>query len=415
MTAMLFIKALSWLFYFIVVAFWVIMFYYTILGIFGIIYKVETMEQEPNIPSYFPSVAVFIPAHNEEVVIFETLDAMASLEYEGPMNIYLLNDNSTDRTGDIADFWANIFVNIHHVKVPPGEPKGKSRVLNYGRHISYEEVIAVYDADNRPNPDAVKLLVYKLMENEKYGGVAGYYRSYNMYKTILTTMIGLESLLYQLTMQSGRWKLLKLGSFPGTNMMIKRHVLDEIGGWDEYALAEDAEQSLALTARGYLIAIEPRSQSWEQEPEKFSVWFRQRTRWMIGNLYLVQKTIATKEYRSGRNLWNAIQLISVYYVFFTFVILSDIWFVLGLLGIFSAGTHLPLLTLWFESWWIYATQLIVAAFLEGELTPKNIIIATIMYFTYAQAWLVILANAWIQQWKARRKGHTIKWDKTPRF
>jgi|GEM_PF-2615753 len=50
MTAMLFIKALSWLFYFIVVAFWGIMFYYTILGILGIIYKVETMEQEPNIP-----------------------------------------------------------------------------------------------------------------------------------------------------------------------------------------------------------------------------------------------------------------------------------------------------------------------------------------------------------------------------
>jgi len=93
-------------------------------------------------------------------------------------------------------------------------------------------------------------------------------------------------------------------------------MLDEIGGWDKYALAKDAEQSLTLTARDYLIAIEPRSQSWKQESEKFSVWFKQRTRWMIDNLYLVQKIIATKEYRSRRKLWNDIQLISVYYVFF---------------------------------------------------------------------------------------------------
>jgi len=409
------IKSLSWLFYFIVIAFWAIILYYIVLAVAGITYKVETLTEEQPMPVHFPSVDVLIPAHNEEEVIFETLDSMASLEYPGKLEIYLLNDNSQDRTGEYADYWASIFKNIHHIKVPPGEPKGKARVLNYGLTVSDGEVIAVYDADNHPEKNSVKLLVAKMLENIKYAGAIGYYKSYNMHKNILTTMIGLEIFLFQLLMQLGRWKLMKLGTFPGTNMVVKRKILEDVGGWDPYALAEDADLTVDITARGYLLPVQPRAVTWEQEPETFRVWFRQRTRWMLGNLYVARKVLKGGKYFKGRNLWNSLQLISIYYVFFTFVILSDIWFVLGLLGIFSTGTNLPLMLLWFESWWIYTAQLVVASFLEGELTLKNVVIAGIMYFTYAQAWLFILFNAHWKSFVAWIRKRHIAWDKTPRF
>jgi len=406
----------SALFLAIVIAFWLFLLYYSILAVLGTWYRIETLTTKPHRPSEWPSVDILIPAYNEGKVLADTLNAMASLEYEGPLNIYVLNDSSTDDTGEIADYYASLFPHIHHIKVPQGEPKGKARVLNYGLSLTKGEMVVIYDADNMPEKDAVKYLVMKALENDRYAGAVGYYKSYNMYKNNLTTMIGLEILLYQLIMQLGRWKLFKLGSFTGTNMLIKRSILEEIGGWDDYALAEDAEITLNITSRGYLIPVEPRAQTWEQEPENLRVWWKQRTRWMIGNLYLISKTLENRHYRTGKNLINAIQLLSIYYVFIFMVILSDTWFILGLLGILSVGVDLPLITLWFQSWWIYVAQLIAGAFVEREITYKSVLMAMLMYFTYAQLWLLILINAQIQIRKEARRGKkAIVWEKTARF
>ena len=57
---------------------------------------------------------------------------MAKIEYPGKLTIYLLNDNSQDETPEIGDDFDKAYAHIRHIRVPPGEPKGKSRVLNYG-------------------------------------------------------------------------------------------------------------------------------------------------------------------------------------------------------------------------------------------------------------------------------------------
>ena len=400
----------------IVAIFWVFLLYYSVLAIAGMFYRIETLTKKPQEPTQWPSVDVFVPAYNEGKVIFSTLNALALTEYPGPLNIYLLNDGSTDETAEIADYFDKTFEYIHHITVPDGKPKGKARVLNYGLSISHGDMVVVYDADNIPDKDAIKYLVMKTLEDDKHAGAVGYYRSYNMHKNLLTRMIGLEILLFQLIMQLGRWKLFKLGSFTGTNMLIRRSVLEEIKGWDDNALAEDAEITLNITAKGYLIPVEPRSTTWEQEPETLKVWWKQRTRWMMGNLYLIDKTLQNKHYRTGKNLINAMQLLSIYYAFIALVLLSDIWFVMGLIGFFSVGAGIPLITLWFESYWIYVTQIIAGAFLEKEVSVSNVLAAMLMYFTYAQLWLLILINAQIKIKASLRQGkESIQWEKTARF
>src|SRR5229473_83084 len=76
-----------------------------------------------------------------------------------------------------------------------------------------------------------------------------------------------------------RWKLLKIATLPGTNFIVRKEVLEEGGGWDEEALTEDAELSLRILEAGHRIKFVPYAVTWEQEPETFGVWFRQRTRW----------------------------------------------------------------------------------------------------------------------------------------
>ncbi|NOZ91882.1 MAG: glycosyltransferase, partial [Dictyoglomi bacterium] len=108
------------IFLIIVILFWAFLIYYSILAIAGILYRIDTLIKKPREPERWPSVDIFIPAYNEEKVLFQTLDAMANIEYPGHINIYVLNDNSTDKTGEIADYYARLFPYIHHISVPEG-------------------------------------------------------------------------------------------------------------------------------------------------------------------------------------------------------------------------------------------------------------------------------------------------------
>ncbi|WP_268821996.1 glycosyltransferase family 2 protein [Paenibacillus tarimensis] len=393
--------------------FWTLLVFYSILTVAGILYRSKPNTFKPL--EKYPSVSIFIPAHNEGKVLAETLDAMVKLEYPGELVIYLLNDNSKDETGEIADFYASTFPRIKHIHVPPGKPSGKSRVLNYGLSISDSDYICVYDADNQPEPQALKLLVERAEQVPGAVGAVGYVWTVNETKNWLTRMIAMEFKVFQLLMQSGRWLMFKTGSLTGTNMLVSRETMIKNGGWDPYALAEDADLTMTITAAGGLLPIVPESRTWEQEPETFRVWLKQRTRWMEGNLYIILKSLRKPSWFKGRTFAHSFHQLIVYVGFVLLLIISDIWFILGLLG--KAGTDIttPLLILWFQSYLVYLMQLLSALTVDRSLTPKNMFIAVIMYFTYAQLFMVLLARAIYLQIKKAWKKEDVVWDKTVRF
>lgn len=392
--------------------FWVLFIYYTILTIAGIIYRGE--RRKPFMPNRYPSVSILIPAYNEGLVIASTLDAMTKLQYPGDLSILVLNDNSSDDTGEIAQFYADMFPTIQHVVVPPGLPKGKSRVLNYGLSITGSEYFAVYDADNQPEPQALRLLVEAALCTPNAVGAVGYVKTINEKANWLTRMIALEFQVFQLLMQCGRWKLFKLGSLPGTNMLVERKAIDAVGGYDVHALAEDADLTLTLTAKGGFLPIVPEAVTWEQEPEQFSIWLRQRTRWSQGNVYILGKAFRQQTWRSGRVLIHIVQQFVVYVGFTSLLILSDIWLVLGLLGQVSGSYKGPLALLWFQSYLVYLLQLVSAQVVDKRISPLNLLIASLMYFTYAQFFLVLLVRGTYLLAKQRRKASVPVWDKTAR-
>src|SRR5699024_10751243 len=106
---------------------------------------------------------------------------------------------------------------------------GKSRVLNYGLSITESEYFLVFDADNQPNKDAVIELVHAAETTEDAAGAVGYVKTVNADQNLLTRMIAIEFQVFQLLMQSGRWKLFKAGSLAGTNMLLKRETLQAAG------------------------------------------------------------------------------------------------------------------------------------------------------------------------------------------
>jgi cellulose synthase/poly-beta-1,6-N-acetylglucosamine synthase-like glycosyltransferase len=401
------------LFSIISVCFWVLLFYYSILTFSGILNRVQ--KRKPVCLNHYPTVAVLIPAHNEEVVLPDTLYSMTKFDYPGDVNIYILDDSSMDGTAEIVQYYAEHFPNVHYIQVPPGSPKGKSRVLNYGISITDSDYIAVYDADNQPEPQALRMLVEAAETVPNAVGSVGYVKTLNESKNFLTRMIALEFTAFQLLMQSGRWKLFKLGSLTGTNMLVRRQALTNAGGYDPYALAEDADLTLTLTDHGGLLPIVPDSVTWEQEPEIFKVWLKQRTRWMQGNLYIIGKTLRNPRMFMGKNFIHSTQLLLVYICFVFFLLVSDLWFILGLFGKAETNVTVPLLILWFESWLIYFLQLITSQFIEKNLRPMDLFVSFLMYFTYAQLWLLLLFRGLYLQIKLKWSKSEPVWDKTVRF
>ncbi|ABR49241.1 glycosyl transferase, family 2 [Alkaliphilus metalliredigens QYMF] len=391
----------------------IIIIYYSILTVFGLYYRAK--DQSSNPLKDYPSVDILIPAHNEAKVIKKTLEAMVKLDYPGTIQIYLLNDQSQDDTGDIAEAFANTYTNIHHIRVPDGQPKGKSRVLNYGLSISKSKYFVVYDADNQPEPLSLKLLVEAAENTQNAAGAVGYVRTVNADKNILTRMISLEFQVFQLLMQSGRWFLFKTGSLTGTNMLVKRSTLDLVGEYDVYALAEDAELTLRITNIGQRLPIVPEAITWEQEPEELKVLIKQRTRWLQGNLYLLEKMFTSFEYYKRRMLVHSLQQILVYVVFLIFLMISHGWFIAGILGYSSTTIQMPLLLTWYVSYLVYTSQLLSAQVVEKTASPINMFIGFISYFTYSQLFIFLFFRSLFYYIRARKKGEIICWDKTIRF
>lgn len=404
---------MSTLFITISAFFWVLLGYYSLLTVAGIIFRAE--KRERSILKSYPSVSIFIPSYNEEDVLATTLDAMVKLDYPGELTIYVLNDNSLDKTGEIGIFYAKMFHHIKHVIVPEGFPKGKSRVLNYGLSISKSEYFAVYDADNQPESDALRLLVEQALTTPHAVGAVGYVKTINEHKNILTRMISLEFQVFQLLMQTGRWKLFQLGSLTGTNMLVSMSAAQKVGGYDPYALAEDADLTLTLTANGGLLPVVPESITWEQEPETFSTWLRQRTRWSQGNIYILAKSLKERTWLKGRVLIFFLHQFIIYFGFATLLIASDVWLILGLLDWNSSQFKIPLLLLWFQSYLVYLMQLLSAQTIEKSLSPFNILIAIVMYLTYAQLFLVLLVRGAYFYIRQSLSASEPSWDKTPRF
>lgn len=411
--------AVDILFLLSVTVIWFMVGYQLVLFLFGHIYYRRTREGKEAPPPLAdedcPGVSILIPCRNEERVIAHTIRALLELDYPTrQIEIVVINDGSTDRTEEVANGF-NAVARVQVVNVPPEKAaRGKSSALNYGIKFAHHSIIAIYDADNVPERGALRPLVSQLISNPKLAAALGMYRAWNRHRALVTRFVNIESIAFQWILQAGRWMLLRVTTLPGTNYVIRRDVVEQLGGWDEEALTEDAEMSIRIYQAGYQIQFIPSSITWEQEPERFYHWFRQRRRWVRGSNYVFRKfarsLLKTRPRRIG---WELLYSLSLYYIFFLAVLISDILLVLLATGVVQLSIAGPYSIIWVVAFTTFVLQLIIALGCEpGEDTPKNILLACLMYFTYAQMWIPLVAAGFYDDFVMGRER---KWDKTKRY
>lgn len=246
----------------------------------------------------------------------------------------VINDNSSDRTGEIADEFAGRynFIKVVHLDAATAG-RGKPGALNRGLRHATREMIVVYDADNTPERKAVYYLALALQNTPGAGAVVGKFRVINASQTVLTRFINIETLTFQWLAQAGRYRWFGITTIPGTNFLIYRHVLEQLGGWDQGALAEDTELSIRVDDSGYTIRFFPAAVTWEQEPATWGVWWKQRLRWARGNQHVILKSLKRLPSMANRLIaLDLFYLLATYVLFFGAVALSNGLFVGNLIA-----------------------------------------------------------------------------------
>ncbi len=381
----------------------------------------ESPKPSPELPDKPPFVSILVPAHNEGIVIVKTVLSLLSFDYpQDRYEIIVINDNSSDNSAQLLSNLQDEFTNkrlkvINTDKTNGG--KGKSNALNIGLKYAKGSVISIYDADNTPEAPALRILVAELLANDKLAAVIGKFRTRNKNASLLTRFINIETLSFQWMAQAGRQQLFKLCTIPGTNYVIRRSVIEKVGGWDVKALAEDTEISFRVYQMGYRIKFQPRAVTWEQEPQTLDVWFHQRKRWVEGNIYVIVKNAKLLFQKKGRPIrFDLLYFLSVYFLLMTSLILSDTVFVLSVAGVAHSD-----LQGFSNSLWLFAVVMFVAStFLtitteKGELTFGNFLLIIFMYLVYSQMWLAVAAYGMVGYIREQVFHKQAKWYKTKRY
>jgi cellulose synthase/poly-beta-1,6-N-acetylglucosamine synthase-like glycosyltransferase len=409
---------IDYAFVFSVIIIWFMLGYQFILFLLGYLYGFRAEKQRMELEQQtteLPEISLMIPAHNEGLVITHTLEALLKSNYQAEkLEILVINDGSTDDTAQQVEAIARRDSRVRLFNVPSEfAARGKSAALNRGLSECRHRIIGIFDADNLPEPDSILHLARQLVADPALGAVIGKFRCINKKRNLLTRFINLESLAFQWIVQAGRWQMLRMSTLPGTNYLIRRSLLEELGGWDEQALTEDAEMSIRIYQAGHLIKFVPYAVTWEQEPETLRVWIKQRTRWARGNNYVLEKyfmrVFKIKPRVIGLELFYAM---AVYYVFFIAILLSDLLFVLSLVSLVMIPVPGPYNEVWLFAYFLFILEIVIALSREKEDSPLNILLIAISYFTYCQLWIFVVLKAAYEDFVLKRE-HV--WVKTQRF
>lgn len=264
------------------------------------------------------SIAVLVPAYNEEKVICSTVQSLLSATLDAPFDIIVVDDGSKDGTADVV---RRTFADDTRVKVFEKPNGGKAAALNFALHCTEAEVVVAIDADTVLDPDAVGYLVRHFGDPE-LGAVAGSAAVGNQIN-LLTRFQAIE---YETSQNLDRraFELFNaISVVPGAIGAWRREALIEVGGYASDTLAEDADVTLALERHGWRVIYEPLAVARTEAPETLVAFLKQRFRWLFGTLQVAHKNAGTI-LRKGPLPLALITLPNVYLFQFAFALIAPL-------------------------------------------------------------------------------------------
>jgi exo-beta-1,3-glucanase (GH17 family)/cellulose synthase/poly-beta-1,6-N-acetylglucosamine synthase-like glycosyltransferase len=236
-----------------------------------------------------PKVSVHVPAYNEPpAMLIETLDALARLDYPD-LEVLVIDNNTRDEA-----VWRPVEAHcsvlgarfrFFHVAPLAGFKAG---ALNFAlAHTAPDaEVIAVIDSDYKVEPAWLRDLVPSFADpriaivqapqdycdEDDSAFKAMCYAEYRGFFYIGMITRNERNAIIQ----------------HGTMTLVRRRVLDAVGGWAEWCITEDAELGLRIFEAGYDALYLPQSYGRGLMPDTFIDYRKQRFRWAYGAMQILK-------------------------------------------------------------------------------------------------------------------------------
>lgn len=231
----------------------------------------------------WPVYTLLIALKDEAESAAQLSAAICSLDYpRGRLDIKLLIETGDEATREAlrAQRWPE---GTQLLIVPPGMPRTKPRALNYGLRWARGEFVVVYDAEDRPQADQLKVAVRAFRAG---GSDLACVQAPLVGEGGRGWIAGQWALEY--AVQFGRLLpgLASLGlpiALGGTSNHFRRAHLEAAGGWDAWNVTEDADLGLRLARKRLRVGVIA-PPTLEAPPEKLGVWLAQRSRWLKGFL-----------------------------------------------------------------------------------------------------------------------------------
>lgn len=257
--------------------------------------EAQTPPRPPRLRDHeLPTYTVLVPLFHEGNVVRPLVSYLGRLDYPADkLEIFLLCETEDDETIDVIRS-IDLPAQFRLVVCPPGEPRTKPRACNVGLALSKGDLCVIYDAEDRPDLDQLRLAAETFaVADERVVCLQARLDYHNHQHNWLTRFFTVEynhwfDLLLPALAQ--RDMPIPLG---GTSNHFYSWALRDLRGWDPYNVTEDADLGMRIYAAGGCTGILD-SVTLEEACAQLRPWIRQRTRWLKG--YLQSWTV---QMRSG--------------------------------------------------------------------------------------------------------------------
>lgn len=227
-------------------------------------------------------VDVFITVAGEPVeLVEETIAAAKRMDYPA-FAIHILNDGyvaKKDNWRDIEALASRLDVHCITRTVAGGAKAGN---INNALRLTTLPLVAIFDADHVPHRDFLRKTV-GYFADEKVGFVQTpqFYKNYG--ENFLTRSTWEQQELFFGPICKGKNRL-NAATMCGTNMVISRKALSEVGGMCTDSIAEDFVTGLFMHARGWKSVYVPEVLAEGLATEDLLSYSKQQFRWARGAL-----------------------------------------------------------------------------------------------------------------------------------
>lgn len=237
------------------------------------------------------SFTIMLPARHEEAVFRRTIQKVYDLNYpkelvqilaicrEDDPKTIARAQNKVDELGD-----PNVQLVVFN-DLPVNKPHG----LNIALQVARGDVVGIFDAEDDPHPDILNIINTTMLKENVDVVQSGVQLMNHNTKWFCF----LNVLEYFFWFKSSMHFFSRIGMTPlgGNTIFLRRDLMEQLGGWDETCLTEDADLGIRLSlARARVrIIYDDEFVTREETPHTIEQFIKQRTRWNQGFLQILFK------------------------------------------------------------------------------------------------------------------------------